>query len=359
MKQNTTTNLVSQTIGLDLGDKRSVAVVLAPSGEVLEELKLQTTRASLDSAFGARPACRIALEVGTHSAWIAEQLTSYGHEVLVANPRKVHLIGRSRCKSDRNDAESLARLARMDPRLLFPIQHRKPHARRHLLLLRARDAVVASRTRLINHCRTQIKTFGERIPSFSSPAFAKKARDYVPEELRPMLFPMLDQIQSLSDQVCKYDKDVQRFCEEEYPETARLLQVQGVGPLTALCFVLTLEDPKRFKNGRGVAAYLGLTPRLHESGDSSPELRITKAGDRTLRRLLVSCSQYMLGPFGADTDLRAWGLQLAERGGKNAKKRAVVATARKLASILYALWKTPMAFEPRKAGLTKESTEAA
>ena len=353
------TNLISQTIGLDVGDRRSVAIVLSPAGEVLEELKISSTKAGLHSAFGSRKRSRIALEVGTHSAWMEELLQEMGHEVFVANPRKVRLIGHSGRKSDRIDAEALARLARLDPKLLAPIRHRKPDARRDLLMMRARDCVIESRTRLINHCRTEVKTFGERLPSTSAAAFAKKVRAHVPEALRPMLWPMLDQVQSLTDQVRRYDREIERLCVEEYPETARLTQVRGVGPITALCFVLTLEDPSHFKNGRSVGAYLGMTPRQHESGDSSPELRITKAGDRTLRRLLVSCAQYILGPFGEDSDLREWGLSLAARGGKNAKKRAVVATARKLSSILYALWNQPVAYEPRRSGPGNGSTEAA
>ena len=353
------TNLITQTIGLDVGDRRSVAIILSPDGEVLEELKIPTTKAGLRSAFGARKPSRTALEVGTHSAWIEQELKGMGHEVFVANPRKVRLIGHSGRKSDRIDAEVLARLARLDPELLAPIRHRKPDARRDLLMMRARDCVIASRTRLINHCRAEVKTFGERLPTTSAAAFARKARAFVAKDLRPMLWPMLDQIQSLTDQVRYFDREIKRLCEEEYAETARLTQVQGVGPITALCFVLTLEDPSHFRNGRSVGAYLGMTPRQHESGDSSPELHITKAGDRTLRRLLVSCAQYILGPFGEESDLRDWGLRLAARGGKNAKKRAVVATARKLSAILYALWNQPTAFEPRRNGPGCRSTEAA
>ncbi len=115
-------------------------------------------------------------------------------------------------------------------------------------------------------------------------------------------------------------------------------QIAGVGPMTALCNVLTIEDPARFKNGRSVGAYLGLKPRQRDSGDRTPQLRITKRGDEMLRRLLVNAAHYILGPFGPDCDLRRWGTALSERGGANAKKRAVVAVARKLSAVLYALW---------------------
>jgi len=358
MKQISTSH-ASLTIGLDVGDKRSVAIVLDAAGEVLEELKIATTRAGIHSAFSGRPASRVALEVGTHSPWMHEQIASYGHDVLVANPRRVRLIGQSRKKNDRIDAEALARLARMDPKLLAPIQHRKKQARMHLMILRSRDCLVASRTRLVNHVRHEVKVWGERIPSFSTPAFGKKARAHIPEDLRAALNPILDQIETHTSMIRDYDKMVKHLCEQVYPETSRLLQVPGVGPLTALCFVLTLEDPRRFKKYRNIGAYLGLTPRQHESGSSAPELRITKAGDRTLRRLLVSCAQYILGPFGPDTDLRRWGLELAGRGGKNAKKRAIVATARKLATLLFVLWQSPKEYQRLRGEATSGSSEAA
>jgi transposase len=345
MKQ-ISTNLITSTIGLDVGDKRSVAVVLSPDGDVLEELKIASTRAGLQSAFGTRPACRVALEVGTHSPWMSDFIRSVGHDVYVANPRKVRLISQSRNKSDRIDAEALARLARLDPKLLCPIQHRKAEARNHLMYLRARDTIVASRTRLVNHCRAQVKVSGERLPASSTPAFANKARGHMPGHLLAILDPILQQIEMHTQTIRLYDKEIERMCNEVYPETARLRQVPGVGPLTALCFVLTLEDPNRFRKSRDIGAYLGMTPRRQESGGSAPELRITKAGDRTLRRLLVSSAHYVLGPFGPDTDLRRWGLGLAARGGKNAKKRAVVATARKLSSLLFGLWKTPREYIP-------------
>jgi len=241
---------------------------------------------------------------------MSEAIASSGHEVIVANPRKVRLISRSRKKTDRI------------------------------------DAVVSMRTKLVNHVRHQVKVFGERIPSISTPAFGSKAPEHIPEMLRPALIPVLVEIQNLTKQIRQYDADIERLCRDEYPETSRLRQVPGVGPLTALCFVLTLESPTRFRRARDVGAYLGLTPRQHESGGSAPELRITKAGDRTLRRLLVSCAQYILGPFGPDTDLRRWGMELAGRGQKNAKKRAVVATARKLSVLLFALWKTGGEYVP-------------
>lgn len=339
----------SVTIGLDVSDRSCVGVVLNAEGEVVEELKVPTTERGLRSALEHRPACRVALEVGTHSPWMSELIASFGHELILANPRKVQLISRSTRKSDRVDAESLARLARLDPKLLSPIHHRSRRSRGHLMLIRSRDALVSSRTKLVNHVRHQVKVWGARLPSCSTESFANKVADAIPAELQLALCPIVEQIGQLTQQIREYDKQITRLCRDEYPETARLRQVSGVGPLTALCFVLTLEDPARFARGRDVGAYLGLVPRRHESGARSPELHITKAGDATLRRLLVGASHYVLGPFGPDTDLRTWGLELAKRGRKNAKKRAVVATARKLAVLLHALWRNPEPYEPLRS----------
>jgi len=134
--------------------------------------------------------------------------------------------------------------------------------------------------------------------------------------------------------------------EERYPRTRLLRQVPGVGPVTALAFVLALADPSRFRSSRSVGAYLGLRPRRSDSGESMPELRITKAGNGAVRRLLVQCAQYILGPFGPESDLRGWGLKLAGRGGKRAKRVAVVAVARKLSVLLHRLWVSGENYDP-------------
>lgn len=157
---------------------------------------------------------------------------------------------------------------------------------------------------------------------------------------------MLEMIQRLTQEIRRMDREIERLCRERYPEIERLRQVKGVGPITASCFVLTLEDPDRFETSRAVGAYLGLRPRLRNSGEHEPQLRITKGGDVLLRRLLVSGGHYILGPFGPDTDLRGCGLRLCERGGKAAKKRGTVAVARKLAVLLHRLWVTGERYQP-------------
>jgi transposase len=281
---------------------------------------------------------RIAIEAGTHSPWVSRLLEECAHEVLVANSRKTRLIYSNKRKTDEVDAENLARLARVDPKLLYPLKHRNEDSQAHMALIRSREALVSCRTQLVNHVRGAVKSFGARLPKCPARSFHKKAPEHIPEALRPALGPILEQIGSLTESIRQYDRKVETACEELYPETELLRQVEGIGPLTALTFVLTLEDPYRFEKSRSVGAYLGLVPARDQSGDRDPQRRISKEGDELLRKLLVSCAHYILGPFGSDSDLRRHGQKIASRGAKNAKKRAVVAVARKLAVVLHSLW---------------------
>jgi transposase len=313
---------------------------------VIEEGRVATTERGLTQRFGNMAAGRVALEVGTHSPWVQRLLAGLGHEVLVANPRKLRLIYKSESKDDRLDAERLARLARVDPRLLHPIRHRDVGSQEALAVLRSRQALVSARTQLVNHIRGAVKSYGARLKCCSTASFHKQAVGQIPEGLRPALDPVLELIGELTQRIRQQDRRIEQLAEERYPETALLRQVCGVGALTALWFVLALGDPGRFRRSRHVGAYLGLRPRRSQSGDDDPELRITKTGCKELRRLLVTAAHYILGPFGSDSDLRRWGLALAARGRKNAKKRAVVAVARKLAVLLHALWVSAEEYHP-------------
>jgi transposase len=334
------------TIGLDLGDKRCETVAIDRNGDFVRHDKIATRSQALQKFFAHFPGARVVLEVGTHSPWISRLLAGMGMDVVIANPRKVRLIGQNERKNDRVDAELLARLGRVDPQLLFPIRHRGEAAQADLALLHSREALVRCRTRLINHARGQVKALGGRLPACSAPAFARKAAPHLPEVISSVLGPILAEIEWLTTEIRKYDYKVELLCANRYPETARLRQVQGVGPITALAYVLTLEDPARFARSRKVGPYLGLVSRQHDSADSRPQLRISKTGDEYLRRLLVNCAHYILGPFAPDCDLRRYGEAIAHKGGKNAKKRAVVAVARKLAVLLHRLWVDGQPYEP-------------
>jgi len=324
----------------------------ADSG-VIEEGRFRTTPTTLRRVFADREPMRVVIEVGTHSPWVSRLLESCGHDVLVANARKVRLIYANDSKNDQIDAETLARVGRLDPQLLSPIRHRGAEAQADLAAIRSRDCLVRARTQLINHVRGAVKAVGGRLPSSSAPAFPHKVTEHIPAELRAALDPLLQTIDTLNCEIRAADRRIAQLAAECYPETERMKQVAGIGVITSLCYVLTLEDPTRFDNSRAVGAYLGMRPRRRDSGGSSPQLRITKSGDAMLRRLLVSSAQYILGPFGPDCDLRRWGLKLAQRGGKNAKKRAVVAVARKLACMLHSMWINNTDYEPFRSEETK------
>lgn len=334
------------TIGLDLGDRYTHFCELDGDTGVLAEGRFRTTAEGFRAQLGGRERLRVVLEVGTHSPWSSRLLEELGHEVVVANPHRVSLIAKNNTKSDRVDAELLARLGHYDPKLLHPIRHRGEQAQADLARLRARDCLVRVRTKLVNHVRGAVKSIGGRLPPTSTASFARKVSEEIPEVLRDALMPLLEMIQTLSDQISAADRSLETLAQQRYPDSTALRQINGVGPLTSLAYVLVLEDPSRFAGARSVGAYVGLCPRRSDSGDSSPQLRITKSGDPFLRRLLVQSAQYMLGPFGQDSELRRWGLKLAERGGKNAKKRAVVAVARKLSVLLYRLWVTQETYRP-------------
>lgn len=347
------------TVGLDLGDRFSHLCVVDGTGEVVEESRLRTTETGLRRRFEGTGRLRVVVEVGTHSPWASRLLRELGHEVWVANPRELRLIYRNDRKSDRVDAEYLARVGRLDPKLLGPVAHRGEAAQADLAVIRSREVLVRARTRLVNHVRGVVKSVGGRVPRCSTGSFARRAPEGIPVVLEPAVGPLLEEIARLTRQIRRYDRRVEQLCEERYPETARLRQVPGVGPLTALAYVLTLEDPRRFATSRAVGPYLGLVPRQRDSGEWDPQLRISKRGDEMLRRLLVGSAQYILGPFGPDTDLRRWGLALCERGGRNAKRRAVVAVARKLAVLLHRLWVTGEIYEPLRGEEEVEATAAA
>jgi len=334
------------TIGVDLSDKRSHVCVLDAEGQIASECTITTSPTAFRKYFVAIPSALVAIEVGPHSRWTSGLMAGLGHEVLVANAGRVSLIHQSDRKDDRLDARHLAKLARVDPSLLSPITHRDGTAQAQLSVIRARDVLVRTRTALINCVRGLVKPTGLQLPSCASAYFARKMAGLIPEVLLRAITPLLEQLESLSEAILRYDHEIERIARTERPETAQLEQVTGVGTLTALAFVLTVSDPHRFAKSRQVGSYFGLRPKQNQSGESAPQLGICKAGDSYLRRLLVGSAQYILGRYGPDTDLRRWGLKLAERGGKSAKKRAVVAVARKLAVLLHRLWVTRATYEP-------------
>jgi transposase len=352
------------TVGLDLGDRTSRYCILNEAGEKASEDQLPTTKAGLDTLFAKMVGCRIAMEVGTHSPWVSRHVAAMGHEVIVANPRKVRLITESVKKNDRMDAEQLARLARVDPKLLGPIRHRGPEAQSDLAIIRARAGLVEARTKLINVARGLAKPMGERLKSCDADYVKESLADGLSEAAQGAIRPLLKSVEEVTKRIGEYDKAIQEI-EKRYPETKLLKQVNGVGTLIALTYILTLEDAERFEHSRDVGPYLGLTRKQRDSGESQPELGISKAGDVLLRRLLVQAAHCILRDGAPESDLKAWGLTKVQagaktgsgkKGSKRRKKKAAVAVARKLAVLLHKLWVTGEVYDPQ---YNRKAVEAA
>jgi transposase len=340
---------ITRTIGWDVGDRYTHYVVLDEiSGERLEDGRFSTTPSGVEAFFAVRSAsrARIVLEAGTHSRWMDALVRRLGHDPRVVDPRRLRLISQNTRKSDLRDADLLARVGRADMDLLCPVHHRREETHADLVFLRARHSLVEARSALICAVRVHVKVAGARIASCDARYFSRKARPVIPSALEPALLPMLDTIQELTDRIRAMDRKIDELCAKQYPETQILRQVHGVGPLVSLAYVLTLESPDRFRRSRDVGPFLGLVPRRDQSGDQDRQLGITKTGDKFLRWLLVQASHKLLGHQAPDCDLRQRGLEIAERGGRNAKKRAAVATARRLSVLLHALWKTGEVYVP-------------
>jgi transposase len=334
------------TIGMDLGDRHHIIVVFDNQGNEIATKRIANTKLALRKYFQRYATATVAIEAGTHSPWISRELQQLGLVVYVGNPRKLRLIWDSHDKSDERDARILAMVCRVEPRLLWPVKHRNVQAYNDLEVIKARDMLVQTRTKLINHVRCVVKSHGERLPGCSAQSFAKRVAELLPAPLSDALSYLVETIADMTQRICDLEHKIEQLSTQRYPETQRLRQVAGVGPTTALTYVLTIEDPSRFRKSRMVGAYLGLTPRRDQSGASDKQLRISKAGNGYLRRLLVNCAHYILGRFGPDCDLRRFALAIAARGGKNAKKRAAVAVARKLAVLLHRLWASQQSYEP-------------
>jgi len=340
MKHNTDT----LTIGLDLGDKAHEYYIIDAEGTEVAEGKVSNKPDSLSRWARNYPGAKIIMETGSHSPWLSRFFTKQGHPVLVANARKTRAIWGDDRKSDQRDARMLARLGRVDPALLHPIRHCSEQTQRDMALLKARDILVRTRSSLISATRGVLKSLGIDLPTgCSAESFERKASALLNESERALVTAQLELIKVANEEIKLLDGKITTLIRERYPIASHLQQIHGVGPITALCFVLTIESPQRFKDNRQVGAYLGLVPRRDQSGQRDKQLRIAKAGNGYMRRLLVSCAHYILGPFGQPSALREHGLRIAERGGSNARKRAIVAVARKLAVVLIALWKRPEA----------------
>jgi len=317
-------------------------------GTILDESSIPNDRSSLQRLCDEYPNSSVAIEVGTHSPWISRLLKDGGMEVTVANARKLRAIYQNERKCDALDARMLAKLLRADRDLLSPIKHGSEQAQKDLMAIKLRDTLVRQRVRIVAAIRGILKSSGLRIPTTSTASFHKKAASFLEDhsDLLPAVKPSLKALEVLTDQIKAYDKHIAQAAKIHHPEALHLQGIPSIGPITSLAFVLSIEDPTRFKDPRDVGAYLGLVPRRDQSGNTDKELPISKCGNSYLRQLLVQNAQYLLGHFGPDCMLRRHGLKLAAKGGRAAKKKAVIAVARKLAVLMIAMWKKGGDFEP-------------
>ena len=331
-------------VGMDVSDRKFNLCILDDSGEIVSETSHSNELESLiqvASLWSAPEDVLIAMETGTYSPWMSHFFKVRGFDVLVGNPRRIKAIWQSDHKTDKRDARLLAQIGRFDRRLLYPVEHRSLEAHKDLAVLKARDLLVKSRTRLVGSVRGTLKSFGIRLPDCDAAAFHRNVRGDVPKDMHMSIDPILKAIQNLTEQIKRLEKNLEKLAKDKYPETLKLQQINGVGPVTAMAFVLTMESPERFSRSRDLGPFLGLVPRKDSSGEMDKELSISKAGNKLLRRLLVAASHYILGPFGKDCDLKRFGEKLLKRGGspKIVKRKTVVAVARKLAVLMHAVWK--------------------
>jgi len=351
-------------VGMDVSDKSVEIFILPKESEEGKSLKVKNDQRSLlafAESFERPSRVKLALETGTHSSWQAEMLRSKGIETVVANARDLRMIWGSEKKDDREDAKKLARLLRADPKLLHGVEVKGKARRDALAVLKARDCLVRCRTKLINTVRGLLKSEGVESAELKPENFGAKAERLVPQELRAALKPLIGQIARMSCELKAYDKKLEAMM-KAFDGCKEVSQIKGVGPVTSLSFVLTVGEAGRFQNGSRLASYVGLTPRRDQSGELDCQCHITKAGSKLLRRNLVQAAHYMMGAFGdKDCDLRKFGERIAARGGKNAKKRAVVAVARKLAVLMLKLWKSKAEYDPQysRRGRRPSKEEAA
>ena len=336
----------SRSIGVDLGKRISHVCVLV-DGEVEREFKVSSMAESWQQAFEPLERCRLIMEVGGPSPWVSRLLRKMGFDVWVVTPWTLKEIFKKqqRRKNDRNDARALALAGSQSPGMLKRIEHNGEQVQRDRITIVQRDTLVRARTRMIGCLRGVLGSLGIDVPICSSDAINRRIEEHVPQELRTSLAPMLVAVATISAQIKRLDDQIEELG-ERYAATKVVSQIKGVGTLTGLTFVLKVEDPRRFSSNRSVGAYFGLAQGQQQSGERDPQMPITKAGDDLMRRLLVQSAHYILGPFGEDSDLKRFGEAIAARGGPRAKRRAVVAVARRLAVLMLSLWKSGEVYEP-------------
>lgn len=331
-------------VGFDVSEKTIETFAVCRTETSKGSFKIDNNEASIKkflSMFKKPEQVCVVMETGTHSLWMSELIKKLGFEVIVAHARDLALIYGADKKNDQLDAEKLARLAQADRKLLHPIKHMTMERQTDLTIVKARDLVVRQRTQIINTIRGLLRAAGHKlIEEEYSAATIKKCCSSLPDQIKPAIAPLLQQICYLDLAIKEYDRQVKMLC-KKYHATKILRQIPGVGEVTALTFVLIVGAPNRFENPGRLCAYLGVVPKQDQSGNTDKQLGITKKGNKLGRKLLVQAAHYIMGPFGPDCELRSYGIRIQSRGGKIAKKKSFVAVARKLVAVMLVLWKNP------------------
>jgi transposase len=335
------------TLGLDVGD-RFIQVCEVRGGVVVAQRQIPTSRESLTKFVAGQKPCRVVIEVGKHSPWMSDLFKTTAFEAIFVNAARLMTLHELKRKTDKLDARYLASRGSLNDAKMFEsrVEHRVLKSRAAMTLIRSRDVMVRSRTRLVTSARSMVDSYGGKLPSCAPESFTSpKVVKAIPKEIFEAIEPMIGMIKSANQQILKLEKKINKLAQKEFPQVAAVSQVQGVGNLTGLAFTLVVDDVKRFKNGRLVGAYLGLTPGIRQSGEEEHELGITKEGDDLVRRLLVQAANYIVYR-GEDSDLRRFGERIIEANKRTGKKRAVIAVARKLAVVLFHLLKTGDTYDP-------------
>jgi len=326
---------------IDLHLRYSEIRVVEADGRVVRERRVVTSRATLTAAFAGLGVLRVLLETGTESEWVAQTLEAAGHAVVVADPNYAPMYGevRRRVKTDRRDVAALAEANR---RGWYRATHRRSRAQRTLQqILRSRRQLVAMRTGSISVVRALLRQEGYRLPSGSAAQVpARLARVPLPDELAATLAPLRQVIDTVTRELAAIDTRLRTTAAAD-PVVTRLQTVPGVGPVVALTFRATLDEVTRFQAAGQVSAFLGLVPREDSSAERRHRGHITKAGSGELRSLLIQAAWACWKSRGSGT-LRAWAERLAGRRGR---RIAVVALARRLSRILYAVWRDGTTFD--------------
>ncbi len=321
---------------IDLHAQSTWIRLVAPDGTAVLERKIPTTAEALTAVFAAQPSARILIESATESEWVAQAIEACGHEVIVASPTYALMYGHRdrQIKTDRRDVVALAEACRHG---IYRAAHRvSPEQRQRRRALRVREQLVRARTQLINLVRAQLRQEGYRVPRCASEAMPRRyASLALPAALQAALAPALTTIATLTEQIAVSDTALATVGAAD-PVVQRLRTAPGVGVITALTYRAVLDDVHRFGNAQGVAAYVGLVPREDSSGTRHRKGAITKAGPNQLRALLVQASWVIWRQRTGRGPLHAWVEALAARRGK---RIAIVALARRLARILYAMWR--------------------